>query len=570
MSTARGAWPVAGLLWLGGVAHAQAHLQVCPATLAPSGAVQAEIVQPNGAALRAVVTPSGPATAGCAALPLASGNHRVLALRPIAAPVARALAQGLSLSGPSVDGQFSISEVTPRVVAATTAAVSAPLPLPLATELLPLLATRAFGAEARATVQANDRGLLLRCAAGRQPAGVVLSSDRPLPQQRSGLQLRTSGQGQFQLNSVDARDASREAGTPLGTVKATGLQRLTTQVHPLPGDARHRADWRHWTLACPAGAAQLQLHSVRLVVPSAHAAVPARATWVWQATDWRDRPQAVLALAQRHHIRTLFVTIPLASGAVMAPTELQRFVQGARSASLVVWAVDGDPRMVLPGEHASAAARANAYARYNQTAPPGARLAGVQFDVEPYLLPGYDLATEAWERHYTALVAALQAGADGLPLEMVVPFWWGNKPALLDAVAPRVSGLTVMAYRTSANEITRLAQPFLDWGMRQNKPVRIALEAGPVAPETLRHYVPQASGELWQLQLAGQDYLMLLAAPATNPHGPAFRQVGSTLLSGSATTFHGQPHKLLEMLPELEAQFTTWPAFGGMALHEIQ
>lgn len=568
MSTARSAWLVGGVLWLGHAAHAQTQLQVCPAALAPTGVVQAEIVQPTGAALRAVVTPVGPVTAGCTALPLASGQHRVLALRPVAAPVARALAQGVSLSGPAVDGQFSISEVTPRTAASS--AVAVPASLPLATELLPLLATRTFGAEARASVQANDRGLLLRCAAGRQPAGVVLSSDRPLPQQHSALQLRSSGQGQFQLNSVDARDASREAGTPLGTVRATGLQRLTTQDHPLPDDARHRADWRHWTLACPAGAAQLQLHSVRLVVPSAHAAVPARATWVWQPTDWRDRPQAVLALAQRHHIRTLFVTVPLASGAVLAPTELQRFIRQARSAGLVVWAVDGDPRMVLPGEHANATARASAYARYNQNAPSGARLAGVQFDVEPYLLPGYDLATEAWERHYTALVAALQAGADGLPLEMVVPFWWGDKPTLLDAVAPRVSGLTVMAYRTRTDEITRLAQPFLEWGMRQNKPVRIALEAGPVAPETLRHYAPQASGELWQLRVAGQDYLLLLAEPAANPHGPAFQQVGSALLSGSATTFHGQPHKLLEMLPTLEAQFATWPAFGGMALHEIQ
>lgn len=559
---------MAGLLCAGGAAHAQAQLQICPATLAPTSAVQAEIVQPNGTVLRAVVTPTGPATAGCTALPLATGQPPVLALRPIPAPVARALALGLSLSGPLVDGRFSISEVTPRVLTANPAVT--PEALPLATELLPLLAARAFGAEARARVQATDQGLLLRCAAGRQPAGVVLSSDRPLPPHRSALQLRASGQGQFQLNSVDAQDARREAGTPMGTVQTIGLQRLTTQNHPLPRDGQHRSDWRHWTLACPTGAAQLQLHGVRLVALQAHAAAPARATWVWQASDWRDQPNAVLALARRHRIQTLFVTVPLANSAVAAPTELQRFIQQARSAGLAVWAVDGDPRMVLPGEHASAAARASAYARYNLSAPPHARLAGVQFDVEPYLLPGYDLAAEAWERHYAALVAALQTAASGLPLDMVVPFWWGNKTALLDAVAPNVSSLTVMDYRTNAADITRFAQPFLDWGMRQNKKVRIALEAGPVAPETLRHYTPQAKGELWQVQLAGQDYLLLLAEPAANPHGAAYRQISSNTLSGKATSFHGQANKLSDMLPPLEAQFATWPAFGGMALHEVK
>ena len=568
MNKARCIWLMAGLLCVGGTTHAQTHLQVCPAALAPTGAVQAEIVQPNGPALRAVVTATGPVTTGCTALPLAASHPRVLALRPIATPVARALAQGLSLSGQLVDGRFTISEVTPRAQTPTPAA--APAALPLATELLPLLAARVFGAESRASAQVNDRGLLLRCAAGRQPAGVVLSSDRPLPLYRNALQLRTSGQGQFQLNSVDARDASREAGTPMGTLRTTGLQRLTTENHPLPRHGQHRADWRQWTVACPSGAAQLQLHSVRLVALPAHAVIPARATWVWQASDWRDQPQAVLALAQRHRVQTLFVVVPLANGAVAKPVELQRFIQLARSAGLAVWAVDGDPRMVLPSEHADAAARASAYARYNQTTPASARLAGMQFDVEPYLLPGYDLAAEAWERHYTALVAALHAAAGALPLEMVVPFWWGNKTALLDAVALHVSSLTVMDYRTSSAEITRFAQPFLDWGMRQKKAVRIALEVGPVAPETQRHFAPQATGELWQLQLAGQDYLLLLAEPAANPHGTAYRQVGNNTLSGAATSFHGQTDKLSEVLPTLEAQFATWPAFGGMALHEVK
>ena len=556
---------LAGLLTLGSMALAQSQLQVCPAAVATRTAVQATILQPDGTELRASVIPAGNAQTGCRALPLVIPQHQVLALRPISAPVASALAQGLALSGPVVDGQFNISEVTPRQPAIAPAAAPA---LPLATDLVPLLATRIFGAEGRASVQTNDQGLTLRCAAGRQPAGLVLSSDRPLPPHRSALQLRASGEGIFQLNSVDATDASRETAKPMGAVRTAGLQQRTTWNHALPDDSQHRKDWQHWSLACPSGAAQLRLHSVRLVAVPA-AAVPARATWVWQATAWRDRPQAVLALAQRHRIRTLFVTLPLANGAVANPLELRRFVQKVRSAGLSVWAVDGDPQMVLPSEHASAAARANAYMRYNQSVPADARLAGMQFDVEPYLLPGYDLAAEAWDHHYVALVKALHEAASGLPLEMVVPFWWGGKTALLDAVAPSVSGLTVMDYRTSSADVIRFAQPYLDWGMRQKKSVRIALELGPVAVETQRHFTPQAVGELWQLRLDGQDYLLLLAEPAANPHGAAYRLVGSNTLSGTDTSFYRQDTKLWATLPALEAIFTTWPAFGGMAVHEL-
>lgn len=80
-----------------------------------------------------------------------------------------------------------------------------------------------------------------------------------------------------------------------------------------------------------------------------------------------------------------------------------------------------------------------------------------------------------------------------------------------------------MDYRTSNADITRFAQPFLDWGIRQKKAVCIALEVGPVAPETQRHFAAQATGELWQLQLAEQHYLLLLAEPAANPHGATYR-----------------------------------------------
>lgn len=109
---------------------------------------------------------------------------------------------------------------------------------------------------------------------------------------------------------------------------------------------------------------------------------------------------------QRHRVQTLFVVVPLANDAVARPM----------LTGLTECGVDGDPRVVLPGDHAIAAVRASAYARYNQTTPASARLAGKQLDLAPYLLPGYDLAAEAWERHYTTLAAALHTAAGGLPL----------------------------------------------------------------------------------------------------------------------------------------------------------
>lgn len=564
----RGAWlqrlPGLALGLLCGSAGAQTWLQMCPDAAAPAGRVQANIVRPSGGSQRVVVTATGP-SAGCAALPLGDAGQHALAVRPIARRVAQALGPGLSLSGAGQDEAFAISEVITRP--GPEAAAAAAQPLPLATNLLPLLQAHAFGTEARASIRTVDRDVLLQCSQGQRPAGLTLSVPRPLPGGNWVLRLRTSGNGRMELNTATTDDAARESGTRLGTLDMAGDSEPRTSHYALPGNHRGTAPWHHWTIACPPDAGHLRLHDLQLQPVPLPA--PGRATWVWQAGAWSDTPESVLARAQRHGLRTLFITVPLASDAVQAPEQLAQFIRRAWRAGIAVWAVDGDPHMVQPTEHAKAAARAGAYVQYNRQAAPDARLAGLQFDVEPYLLPGYDLAPEAWEQHYLALVSALSTGAAGLPLEMVVPFWWGDKVALLDALAPRVSSLTVMDYRTQPDEIVRFAQPFFEWGNRQGRGVRIALEAGPIGAETLRQYTAGATGELWQLRLAEQDVLLLLAAPAANPHGPAFRQSGSAVLSGDATTFHAQPQRLLDMLPRLEAEFAAWPEFSGMALHEL-
>jgi hypothetical protein len=234
-----------------------------------------------------------------------------------------------------------------------------------------------------------------------------------------------------------------------------------------------------------------------------------------------------------------------------------------------VWAVDGDPNMVQLKERLATLVRARAYSRFNSAMPPGARLRGVQFDVEPYLLAGYEQAAAAWDQRYIELVKSLHDNS-GMALEMVVPFWWAGKQALLDSIAPWLSGLVVMDYRTDPEEIYRFAAPFLDWGDRHGKSVRVALETGPIAPETRYRYEPAAAGELWQVQLGKQHFLLMLRQPMENPHGTALRALGAYNSTGSATSFYGDAAGLLRLLPALESVFSAWPGFAGMALHEIK
>ncbi|OWW20999.1 hypothetical protein [Noviherbaspirillum denitrificans] len=499
--------------------------------------------------------------AGCERVELNVPPEVIVALHPVAPELARDVGERLLLQGPEREGRFTIGSVT---ATGKERVSERPQPMPLRENLLASMNVRAFGIEERVRLRMEAGRLHLSCRAGTRPAGVTLSGPWTLPLARLSLHLAGTASARFDIAATDAMRAAKETSVPLGH---TGPGRMAAELS-LPRDDFDRANWRSFSIACPSSAAELTLDELSL---NPQPAVPAsRSMWVWDAREWMERPQAVLARAQERNVKTLFVSVPVSGEKVTEPHRLAAFIRSARTVGIAVWSVDGDPRMVLPAEHAKTVARALAYAAYTDGAEPDARLAGMQFDIEHYLLPGYAPSAAALDKHYLSLARALKRAAAGMPLEFVVPFWWAEKAELLKGLAASASGLNVMDYRTDPAQIRRFAAPFLDWGTVHRKSVRIALEAGPVEPELQRRYVRAAEGELWLVSVGQTPVLVLLKEAARNSHGPAFRMESASVFDGSATSFHRDPGRLLELLPSLEADFAAWPSFGGVSLHELK
>ena len=557
-------WPLIAGFFLCLQAKA-AWLQICPAdSTAVPGRLQALITRPDkpGLLARVADTPAGPT---CEQLELPLSASDVVGLHPIAARLAADRAPGLSISAKKNGEHFIFGEVSSDMPAPALKQTLAPQPVLFRTNLLSSLSATPFGAENRAKAALTNGLLSMQCTAGKQAAGLVLSLNASPTRARAKLQISGSGNGRFEIIGVNAEQAATESGSHLGYFEAPVGEH--SQAYLLA------SDWFRWTLACPASAAELHLSMLQLI-PQA-VATPNRAAWIWQPGQWQQHPDAVFRHAKKYALGTLFITIPVTAGNVQNPRQLAAFIRRAASAGIGVWSVDGDPNMIQSKERTTTEERVRAYARFNRSMPLNTRLKGVQFDIEPYLLAGYELATEAWDQQYIDLVKALHEAdpdiARGiLKLDTVVPFWWAGKPDLLSAIAPWVSGLVVMDYRTEASEIYRFAVPFLEWGARHEKTVRIALEAGPIAPETRYRYEQAPVGELWQLQLGEHHLLMMLGSAQINPNGRAFRQASSYEVSGHATTFYGDTAQLWHQLPALEADFSAWPGFAGMALHEIR
>jgi hypothetical protein len=379
--------------------------------------------------------------------------------------------------------------------------------------------------------------------------------------------LAGSGTGRIAVGVADPAVAKGEQPILLGEW-APGADE-TRRSFPLPKLDRPAAF--ALSLVCPDGAAHLTVTRLALDAPAA-ARRPERAAWAWLPVEWRQGSAALLAKARRAAFRRLYVSVPVVKGEVAESAALARFIAAAHDDGIAVWAVDGDPRATLPGERAKLIARAAAFARYNAAAPPTARLAGVQYDIELYLNSGYPLDAAAWQAGYVATIEAAQAAAE-MPIEIVVPFWLATDREvslrLLDPLAGRIASVAVMAYRSDALLIQQFAEPTLRWGAAHRTPVRVAVESGPIADDREAYYRPAAAGELWLVPIGRATALVLLDRAAANPAGASFAHVRDATLSGGRISFLGNEQRLFAAVGELEEDLQVWPSFAGVTVQGL-
>jgi hypothetical protein len=324
---------------------------------------------------------------------------------------------------------------------------------------------------------------------------------------------------------------------------------------------------------CPQTAAQLTIRSARLEA-QLDREMPRRALWVWQPSAWKNNAASTMTRLERHSADTIFITVPLTATQenVTEAAVLESFIAAASARGIKVWAVIGDPRAVMPSERDQFAKMARAYAAYNRTAPPKARLSGLQLDIEPYLNSGYQLDTEAWLEAYLETLSRVRTQAM-MPLDAAVPFWWGRQryrnSLFLDHLGAQVDVVSVMNYRTESQQLIDLAEPFLEWGTLAKKIIRIGLEAGPIPDESLHVFRTSTKGDLWLMPLGENNLLLSLDTVLTNPAVRVFAYSHSITRQSTNTTFHRNVAAMEKLLPELERVWRAWPSFGGIALHGL-
>lgn len=108
---------------------------------------------------------------------------------------------------------------------------------------------------------------------------------------------------------------------------------------------------------------------------------------------------------------------------------------------------------------------------------------GVHLDLEPYTTPGWTTSRPKVVKKWLNTIDTMRSASGGAPLEADIPFWLDQIPAngsTLDSeIIRRTSGVTVMAYRSSANGVDgsiALSSKAVAAGEALGRPVRIGQE----------------------------------------------------------------------------------------------
>lgn len=491
----------------------------------------------------------GAAEAPASALPLPPGRVRWAGVFPDR--LFAAARQGLQVLGDWVAEPPRVEEVS------ALQADSAPLPLPAGRDIGVHMAWTAFGVEER-VASLPEQLLGWRLRPGKRPAGLYSAAAWRLPARpRSDdwrLELQLRGRGVIQVGLAGA--------TPDGYPDPESLQALTlreaSQTHRLriPGSLVTAPGLRVSLVADNEVETELVIESLRWVpgeeTPSA-AAAPALEYGVW---DWSANPsrwRQFEPLWKQAGIRVLQLALPRVAGAT-EPT-FGADLQALRQAGFEIVAVEGDPHMVLPETRTSVRRQHELLAGWQ-----GRLIDAVQYDVEPYLLPGFQLQAERWYRAWGDFFEDF-AGSAQAPLEAVVPFWLlgqAHGPDLLRRLTRSCRRVVVMNYRSEPVEALAWATAWLEWSRVQRHPVALALECGPVADVPQAVFQPAPRGRLWLAPWAGQGTAVVLfdedIEAAGREGGVVCAQVRQGVVRGSRTSLQEQPPEAVAaLLRELAA-----------------
>ncbi len=358
---------------------------------------------------------------------------------------------------------------------------------------------------------------------------------------------RTSADVDFLIKVADAEWESREDAIVVGNLgefavddpASQGWERISIPIERLPSRLNKRLMASIVFEQVSEGHAQIFIRSMSftrhdeteagLEPPELPDPAPIDfATWIWNTEELQARDaqrDSVLDFLTAEEVNTIYLQLPHQratpprKGEIDFDRERMRaLVSELTQRGFRTYALDGYAYYALPEFHDGVLSTVQNVIDYNAVVEAEAQFAGVRYDIEPYLMPGFHGPSQ--QRMLTGLLSLLEkissrAHEAELALGADIPFWYdarseytgrpvsvnwnGVDKPVSEHIIDIVDDVAVMDYRTTAygaDGTIRHAAGEIEYSNEVGKPLYIALETHPLPDELLLDFSGVPSSEL--------------------------------------------------------------------------
>lgn len=298
-----------------------------------------------------------------------------------------------------------------------------------------------------------------------------------------------------------------------------------------------------------------------------HEQKPGLGFWLWEYQDLPDRGDALLEECQRLACTRLFVQIPADKDPPTLWAAYAQFLRSARSRGIEAFALDGYPEAI---DDPTPLVKK---IRHLLTLMDGESLAGVQLDIEPYLLEDFFVREAGFVRYLAVIDRVKETLGPHIRLSVAMPFWFTsqtvNDRPVAFSVMDRVDEVAVMSYRTDVEEVRTCAEDTLRYGDIVNVPVWLALETRALPLE--QHVVLDRvfRRELADAYLDRAARRVVFASPPATEGIEGFRVHSWFTVRPEQLTFANRSRQSVRTAISSVINTTPNRSFAGMVIHDL-
>lgn len=288
--------------------------------------------------------------------------------------------------------------------------------------------------------------------------------------------------------------------------------------------------------------------------------------WVWDYREATAQGSSLLDTCRSLQCGRLAVQMP----ALDDPEEVWRryvgLLQAAEHQGIEAFALDGYPEAVLDAQPLIKKVE------HLREMMQGRLPAGVQLDIEPYLLDGFLNHPQGYEKYLKAHAQVKHALAGQARLSIVMPFWLTSQTTRNRAVAFAAMDLAdevaIMSYRTDLAELRDLVEDQLRYADLIGLPVWLAVETRPLPLEEHVRLEHVTRLNLATAYLDRVNKRLVFAPPSGGDARDWFRIVQRTTVRPERLTFSGQARGQVDAMIRGLDQAITNRSFSGVLIHD--